>query len=125
MIKEFRDFVMRGNIVEFAVAVIIAGAFGLVIESLTADIITPIIGMIGGQPDFKSLSFTINDSKFGYGAFITAVLNFLIVAAAIFFLVVKPIQALLARRAPAPEAAAATPEDIELLREIRDLLRAR
>ena len=125
MIKEFRDFLLRGNIVEFAVAVIIAGAFGLVIESLTADIITPVIAMIGGKPDFASLSFTINDAQFKYGSFLTTVLAFVITAAAIFFIVVKPMQAMIARRAEGDEAPAAPPEDIELLREIRDLLRSR
>ncbi len=126
MIKEFRDFLFRGNIIELAVAVVIAGAFGAVVTSLVADIITPVIAAIGGQPDFSALTFTINGSEFRYGSFINAVIAFLVIAAAIFFLVVKPINAISARRKagvePEPEAPA---EDVVLLGEIRDLLKAR
>lgn len=113
MIKEFRDFLMRGNIVDLAVAVIIGGAFGAVVTSLSADIITPIIGIFGGSPDFTTNTFSINGSEFRYGAFITAIINFIIIAAAIFFLVVKPMAAMMERikrgEAKAPEAVVPPP----------------
>jgi large conductance mechanosensitive channel len=123
MLKEFRDFIMRGNVVDLAVAVVIGAAFGAVVASLVKDIITPLITMIFGKPTFDGLQFTINGSEFHYGAFLTAVFTFLTVAAAIFFLVVKPLNAFAARRKaqvePEPEAPA---EDILLLTQIRDLL---
>ena len=126
MLKEFREFILRGNVVDLAVAVVIGAAFGAVVTSLVADIITPVIAAVGGQPDFSALTFTINGSEFRYGSFINAVIAFLVIAAAIFFLVVKPLNALSARRKsgvePEPEAPA---EDVVLLGEIRDLLKAR
>ncbi|MGI8476289.1 MAG: large conductance mechanosensitive channel protein MscL [Thermomicrobiales bacterium] len=97
VIKEFRTFLLRGNIVDLAVAVVIGAAFGAVVDSLVKDIITPIIGAIGGQPDFSALHFTINKSQFNYGSFINALISFVLVAAAIFFVVVKPMTAMLAR----------------------------
>jgi len=125
VLKEFREFILRGNVVDLAVAVVIGAAFGAVVTSLVADIITPVIAAIGGQPDFSALTFTINGSEFRYGSFINAVISFLIIAAAIFFIVVKPLNALSARRkagvTPEPEAPA---EDVVLLGEIRDLLKA-
>ena len=124
MVKEFREFVLRGNVVDLAVAVVIGAAFGAVVVALVADLVTPLIAAIGGKPDFGALTFRINGSVFRYGAFLNAVISFLIVAAVIFFLVVKPLNALLARRRakqePPPEAPA---EDVVLLTEIRDLLR--
>jgi large conductance mechanosensitive channel len=123
MIKEFRDFILRGNVVDLAVAVVIGAAFGLVVASLVNDILTPIITMIVGKPTFAGLEFTINGSRFRYGNFLAAVFTFLTTAAAIFFFVVKPINALAARRKadvePEPEAPA---EDVLLLTQIRDLL---
>jgi large conductance mechanosensitive channel len=122
MIKEFREFILRGNVVDLAVAVVIGAAFTAVVQALVKDIITPLIAAIGGQPDFSGLDFTINGSVFRYGDFLNAVVAFLMVAAVIFFLVVKPLNALAARRkeeAPEPEAPA---EDVRLLTEIRDLL---
>lgn len=106
MVKEFRDFLMRGNIVDLAVAVIIGGAFGAVVTSLADNIIMPIIGIFGGSPDFSENDFTINGSVFGWGAFLTAVISFLIIAASVFFLVVKPMNALMERikRGEAPAA---------------------
>ena len=98
MFKEFRTFLLRGNIVDLAVAVVIGAAFGAVVTALVEDIITPIIGAIGGQQDFSELTFMINDSKFFYGDFINKVINFVIVAAAIFFIVVKPMNMMMARR---------------------------
>src|SRR4051812_40105048 len=124
--RQFREFLLRGNVVDLAVAVIIGAAFGAVIAALVADIITPLIAAIGGQPDFSSLSFTINGSVFRYGHFLNAVISFLIVAAVVYFLVVKPVAALMERRKaglePEPEA---VPEDVVLLGEIRDLLKTR
>lgn len=125
MFKEFREFVLRGNVVDLAVAVVIGAAFGAVVTAFVEDFITPLIAAIGGQPDFSDLRFTINDSVFRYGHFINAVLSFLIIAAVIFFVIVKPLNALAARRkrgeVPEPEA---QPEDVQLLTEIRDLLAA-
>jgi len=126
VIGEFREFVLRGNVVDLAVAVVIGAAFGAVVTSLVENIITPLIAAIGGQPDFSDLAFTINGSRFGYGAFINAVVSFLIIAAAVFFLVVKPLNALLARRKRDHEAEPEAPApDVMLLEEIRDLLRQR
>jgi large conductance mechanosensitive channel len=99
MFKEFRTFLLRGNIVDLAVAVVIGAAFGAVVTALVADIITPIIAAIGGQPDFANLTFTIHKSQFLYGDFINKVISFVIVAAVIFFVVVKPMNMLMARRA--------------------------
>jgi large conductance mechanosensitive channel len=97
MLREFKDFLMRGNIVELAVAFVIGVAFAAVVNSLVNDLIMPIIAMIIGKPDFSDLTFTINDAVFRYGAFITAVITFVAIAAAVFFFVVKPMQALQAR----------------------------
>ena len=124
MFKEFREFLLRGNVVDLAVAVVIGAAFGAVITSFVGDLLTPLIAAVGGQPDFGALDFTINDSKFGYGAFINAVISFVIIAAAVFFLVVQPVNALMARRKAGLEPEAeAVPEDVVILGEIRDLLR--
>jgi large conductance mechanosensitive channel len=104
MVKEFRDFLLRGNILELAVAFVIGLAFAAVVNSLVNDLIMPVIAMIIGKPDFGDLTFTINDAKFRYGAFITSVIQFVAVAAAVFFFVVKPVNALLRRyRSPAEE----------------------
>lgn len=97
MFKEFRAFLFRGNVVDLAVAVVIGAAFGAVVTALVKDIITPIIAAIGGQPDFSGLTFTINGSKFLYGDFINAVVSFVIIAAVIFFVVIKPMNLLTAR----------------------------
>src|SRR5688572_27324567 len=97
LIKEFREFILRGNLVDLAVAVVIGTAFTAVINAFVKDIITPTIAAIGGQPDFGDLAFTINESRFAYGDFINALLTFLIVAAVVFFFVVKPVNTLMAR----------------------------
>ena len=97
MLKEFRDFLMRGNLVELAVAFVLGVAFAAVVNSFVNDLIMPIIAMIFGKPDFSDLTFTINDAVFRYGSFITAVITFVAIAAAIFFFVVKPLQAMTAR----------------------------
>ena len=98
MLKEFREFLLRGNLVDMAVGVVIGLAFAAVITALVADLITPLIAAIGGNPDFSGLAFTINKSHFLYGAFLNALIAFIVIAAVIFFLVVKPVNALMARR---------------------------
>jgi len=99
-LDEFKTFILRGNVVDLAIAVVIGAAFGAVVTALVKDLITPLIAAIGGQPDFSALTFTINNSKFLYGDFINAVVSFLIIAAVIFFLIVKPLNHLMARLKP-------------------------
>lgn len=97
MLKDFKKFILRGNVVDLAVAVVIGAAFGAIVQALVKDLVTPLIAAIGGQPDFSNLSFTINHSKFLYGDFINAVIAFLLLASVIFFFVVQPINKLTAR----------------------------
>lgn len=97
MLKGFRQFLLRGNVVDLAVAVVIGAAFGAVISALVKDLITPLIAAIFGKPDFSALTFEVNGSKFLYGDFINALVAFLLVAAAIYFVVVLPMNALTAR----------------------------
>jgi large conductance mechanosensitive channel len=104
MVKEFRDFLFRGNIVELAVAFVMGLAFAAVINSLVSNLLLPVVAMIIGKPDFSDLTFTINDARFRYGAFITDLIQFVAIAGAVFFFVVKPVNALLARyRGPVEE----------------------
>jgi large conductance mechanosensitive channel len=104
VIQEFRDFLFRGNIIELAVAFVMGVAFAAVVNSLVDNLVMPVIAMIIGKPDFSDLTFTINDAVFRYGAFITDVIQFLAIAAAVFFFIVKPVQAMVARReAPVEE----------------------
>ena len=98
MLKEFRDFLLKGNLIELAVAFVMGVAFAAVLNAFVADIITPIIGAIFGKTDFSNLTFTSHRSHFLYGAFITALIQFISIGAAVFFFVVKPVQAVLARR---------------------------
>ena len=98
MLKDFKQFLLRGNVVDVAVGVVIAVAFGAVVTALVDDLITPVIAAIFGQHDFSVLTFTINKSVFRYGAFLNAVIAFVLVAAAVFFFVVRPVNALMARR---------------------------
>jgi large conductance mechanosensitive channel len=111
MLKGFREFITRGNVVDLAVGIIIGAAFGAVITSLTNDVIMPFIGAIIGKPSFTDLTLTIGDGVIRYGAFITALVNFVILAAAVYFFIVAPINALRARFA--------SPEDEELAKEDR------
>jgi large conductance mechanosensitive channel len=97
-LTDFKAFILRGNVVDLAVGVIIGVAFGAVVTSLVKDLITPLIAAVGGQPDFSSLKFTINHSTFLYGDVINAIVSFLIIAAVVFFLVVRPVNWLMARR---------------------------
>ena len=121
MLKEFRDFLLRGNVVDLAVAVVIGAAFAALVNSLVADVLTPIIGAIVGKPDFSNLSFTINGSEFNYGNFLNALIAFLSVAGAVFFFVIKPMNTLNRLRGASSEEEAS---ELELLTEIRDELRA-
>jgi len=98
ILREFKEFLTRGNIVELAIAVVIGAAFGALITSMVENLLTPLIAAIFGEPDFSQLTFTINDSTFTYGAFFNALIAFVCIAAAIFFLVVKPIQRLEAHK---------------------------
>ncbi len=97
LVQGFRKFLLRGNLIELAVAVVIGAAFGAVVTSLVKDLITPLIAAIGGKPNFANLFFTVNKSKFLYGDFINALIAFLIIAAVVYFLVVSPVVRLLAR----------------------------
>jgi large conductance mechanosensitive channel len=127
MLKEFREFILRGNVIDLAIAVVIGAAFTAVVNATVKSFITPLIAALGGQPDFSKLTFKINGSVFTYGAWINAVISFLIVAAVIFFLIVKPMNAFLAKRKEedvTPEAESPA-EDVRLLTEIRDLLAER
>lgn len=118
----FKDFIMRGNVIDLATGVIIGGAFGKIIESVTTDVITPLIGAIGGQPDFSALTA----GPIGIGKVINAVIGFLITAGVVYFVIVKPYATMQARLLPpAAPGVPATPPDIQLLGEIRDLLKKR
>ena len=99
MLVDFKKFLFRGNVVDLAVAVVIGTAFTALVTALVADLLTPIIALIFGKPDFSSLTFTINGSTFRYGDFLNALIAFLSIAAAVFFFVVLPVNALMARRA--------------------------
>jgi large conductance mechanosensitive channel len=124
MLKEFRDFILRGNVIDLAVAVVLGAAFGAVVTAFVGSFLTPLIAAIGGNPDFSALAFTINGSRFTYGEFIDTLIAFLMIAAIVFFLVVRPMNQLMARLATKDEPASDAPaEDIVLLTEIRDLLR--
>lgn len=96
--KDFKAFLLRGNLVDLAVAVVIGVAFGAVITALVGDLITPLIAAIAGKPNFSNLTFTIHHSQFKYGDFIDALLSFVVIAAAVFFIVIKPVNAMMARR---------------------------
>jgi large conductance mechanosensitive channel len=99
VLKEFKEFLFRGNLIEIAVGLVLALAFTAVVTSLVEDLLTPLIAAIIGQPDFSGLTFTINDSVFRYGEFLNAVIAFVLIAAVLFLLVVKPLNALAKRRA--------------------------
>lgn len=120
VINEFKAFIAKGNVVDLAVGVIIGGAFGKIVESMVKDVITPVIGLIGGTPDFSG----IKAGPVMIGNFINATVAFVILAAVVFFFLVKPMNKLMATlKKPEAPATPATPEDILLLREIRDALK--
>ncbi len=97
MFKGFRDFILRGNVIDLAVAVVIGGAFNTIVTALVKDVITPLIAAIGGKPDFSGIYFTVNNSRFMVGDFLNAVLSFMIVASVIYFFVVMPMNRIMAR----------------------------
>ena len=119
MLKEFRDFLLRGNLVTLAVAFVMGVAFTAVVTSFVNDLVMPVIAMIFGKPEFNQLTFTINDAVFRWGAFLTAVVTFVAIAAAVFLIVVKPVDALLGRTRR-PEEKAISDEE----RRHRELLGA-
>ena len=116
--KGFKAFLLRGNVVDLAVAVVIGVAFGAVVTAFVKDLVTPLIAALGGKPDFSALYFTVNHSKFLYGDFIDALIAFLIIAAVIYFFVVVPINALVARSRKEPPADPTTKKCPECLSEI-------
>ena len=128
MVKEFREFLLRGNVVDLAVALVIGVAFGAVVASFVADIVTPLLGLLG-LPDFSSWEIKLNDAEppavLRPGVFLNAIIYFVIVAAAIFFFVVKPMNAAVKRLKKEEEAAPAGPTEVELLTQIRDELAKR
>jgi large conductance mechanosensitive channel len=119
MLREFRAFILRGNLVDLAVAVVIGTAFTAVVNAIVADLITPLIAAIGGKPSFDRLAFTINGSRFAYGHFLNAALTFLMVAAVVFFVIIKPVNALMERlhaeEPPAESPTRACPECLSLI----------
>jgi large conductance mechanosensitive channel len=115
---DFKAFLLRGNLVDTAVGIVIGLAFAAVITAFVGDLITPLIAAIGGNPDFSTLSFTINKSHFLYGAFINALISFAVIAAVLFFFVIKPVNALMARRRTEPPVAETTRQCPECLSEI-------
>ena len=121
MLQEFKAFAMKGNVIDLAVAVVIGAAFGKIVSSLVDNLITPLVGMFMGGVDFSSLSYSVGEAVFGYGAFIQAVIDFTIVAFVI-FLVVKAINKAQGPAEP-EEVAPAGPTEVELLTEIRDSLK--
>ena len=98
MLKGFKDFLLRGNVVDLAVAVVIGAAFGAVVTALVKDLLTPLIAAIAGKPDFSAIQFTVNDSKFLIGDFVNAIVSFVLIAAAIYFFVVAPMNMFMERR---------------------------
>jgi large conductance mechanosensitive channel len=125
MLKGFKEFIMRGNVVDLAIAVVIGTAFTALVKAFVADILTPIIAAIFGKPNFGDLTFSINNSQFLYGDLINVAITFVSVAAAIYFFVVLPLNKIAERRAKGLEPADEVPPDIALLTEIRDLLASR
>lgn len=118
MLKGFKQFVLRGNVVDLAVGVVIGVAFGAVVTAFVKDLLTPLIAALVGKPDFSALTLTINNSKVLYGDFINALLSFLIIAAAVYFFVVVPVNALIARARKEPPADPTTRKCPECLSEI-------
>ena len=119
MLKGFKEFVMRGNVLDLAIAVVIGGAFGAVVTALVKDLITPLIGAIVGKPDFSALVVTINGAQFLIGDFLNAAISFLLIAAAVYLFIVAPMNALIARRrrgeAPADPTTKKCPECLSVV----------
>jgi large conductance mechanosensitive channel len=126
VLDDFRKFLFRGNVIDLAVAVIIGAAFTAIVTAIVEGLITPLVGMIFSK-DFSQMTFTINDSTFNYGIVINAIIYFVSVALVVFLFIVKPVQAVNARRAAGqdPEDSPAPSDEALLLAEIRDLLQQR
>lgn len=126
--KELRDFLLRGNVIDLAVAVVIGAAFGAIVTSLVEDIMTPLLGLLG-VPDFSMWTIAVGEAEMRIGAFLNALISFLLIGASIFFAIIKPIQRLEAMRASEEDVAeprpVTGPSEIELLTQIRDELRSR
>jgi large conductance mechanosensitive channel len=118
MLKEFRQFILRGNLVDLAVAVVVGAAFTAVVNALVRDLVTPLIAAVAGNRDFSDLAFSINGSRFAYGDFLNEAITFVIVAAVMFFLVIKPVNVLLDRLRPEPKVDSPTRECPECLSDI-------
>src|SRR5579862_608504 len=118
MLRDFKTFLLRGNVVDLAVAVVIGAAFGALVTALVRDLLTPIVALIFGKPNFSNLSFTLNSSHFLYGAFINYLIAFISIAAAVFFFVVQPINALMRRRKTQPDVESETKPCPECLSDI-------
>jgi len=118
MLQEFKKFLLRGNVVDLAVGVVIGAAFGTVVTALVADLLTPLIAAVAKVPDFSDMSFTLNDSRFMYGHFTNALISFFLVASAVFFFVVKPMNILVARSHKEPPADPTTKKCPECMSEI-------
>lgn len=118
ILNDFKAFLLRGNVVDLAVAVVIGTAFGAVVTALVEDLVTPLIAAVGGEPDFSALDFTVNDSTFRYGDFINKVITFVTIAGVIFFFVVTPVNALMARARKEPPADPTTKRCPECISEV-------
>lgn len=118
LFKEFKQFLLRGNVIDLAIAFVIGVAFAAVINSFLDDILLQFIAAIAGKPDFSSLSFTVNDAEIRYGNFLTAVVTFVIIAAVVFFFIVKPMNMLIARSRKEPPADPTTMKCSECMSEI-------
>ena len=125
MLKGFRDFLMRGNVLDLAVAVVIGAAFTAIVTALVKGVVQPLIAAVFGKPSLDDVgNFTINGAQFSIGIVLTAILNFIIIAAAVYFLLILPVTKAKAKYGPTPEEEAEA-EEIVLLREIRDALQSR
>jgi large conductance mechanosensitive channel len=118
MASGFKQFLLRGNVVDLAVGVVVGAAFGAVVTAFTKDLLTPMIATVAGKPDFSALQFTVNGSKFAVGDFVNAIVSFLIVAFAVYYMVVLPVNALVSRSRKEPPADPATKKCAECLSEI-------
>lgn len=116
--KGFRQFLLRGNVIDLAVGVVMGAAFGAVVSSFVKDMLTPLIAAVAGQPDFSAFSFTVNNSKFLYGSFLNAVISFVMIGAAVYYFVVLPVNTLVSRARREPPADPTTKKCPECLSEI-------
>jgi large conductance mechanosensitive channel len=118
MLKDFKQFLLRGNVVDLSVGVVVGAAFGAIVTALVTDLLTPLIAAVAKVPDFSGLSFTLNGSKFAYGNFINALISFLLIAGAVFFFVVKPMNYLVEKSRKEPPADPTTKKCGECMSEI-------